>query len=375
MSWRYVAAKLTGDGQPETWLDLDVPLLDVECEDMLTGVNSLTANISPEYSRLKTDDGKPLFEEWGTAIFAEDSSGEIRGGGILVNSALNGPDWGLECVGYTGYLTDLAYTGPGEHFEEVDAADIFRAVWDYAQSEPGGDLRLEVDGYMSRVLVGDKLKQIEFDTENGPVTFEAGPYKLNRFSNHDLSDDVTELASIGRFDWRERHYWRDDATMAHVLDLGTIGRRRDDLRFMVGENVQVIPEVERDGELYADTVLALGAGEGSAQKSAVAWRKTGRLRRTAVVIDSSLRSQAAVARRAEAEVAWRNDIDAINTLIVTDHPHADPSSVQAGDEIRIQGDLGWTNIDTWARVLSRKISPSDADSVELSVVRTSRLTS
>ncbi len=373
MAWRYLAQRLNGEGAGE-YIDLDLPLTGVQIEDVLSGDNALNANISPEYGRLVASDGRPLLEEWNTAIYAE-ADNVIRGGGILIRSAFDGPNWDMECVGFTGYANDMPYTAGGAHYEKTDAADIFRNIWNHIQGQPEGDIGLKVGGLKSKVLLGDKLRQVEFDTENGPVSFEAGPYKLNRYSNHNLGGDLAQLASVGGFDWHERHGWDSSDNIEHILDLAKpMGLKREDLRFTVGENVDVIPSIERDGDLYASDTLVLGAGEGSAQKYGQARRNTGRLRRVAVITDSSLRSSVNCNSRAEREVAFRNDIDDISSIVVRNHPHADSGAVQVGDEIYLDGELGWVELNTWVKVIRRTITPDDADSVTLEIMRTSRLT-
>lgn len=372
-AWRYIAQRLTGDGKGE-FLDMDVPLTDVEITDVLTGDNELSGKIDPEYARLIASDGRPLFDEWGTAIYAE-HQGNIRAGGILVDSSFEGPSWSLDCFGFTHYLNGMPYTG-ARNWTEKDVAFLFRHIWEHVQAQPNGNLGLEVDAtFMTGRLLGDTKNQIEFDTENGPIQFEAGPYKLAKHLTQDLSQNVTELAEVGPFDWRETHYW-DGEKIRHSLDLAkSFGTKRNDLRFVIGENVAVIPSIDRSGEGYASDVLVLGAGDGSQQKTGMsAHIVTGRLRRVAVVGDSSLRSLAKCTKRAEAEVQWRNRLEDISEIVVHNHPHAPLGSVEVGDVIMIEGDTGWIDLDTEVKVLSRSIRPDTADQMTLEIARTDRLT-
>ncbi len=83
--WRYLAQRLTRDGSSGPWLDNELPLTDVSFTDVLSGPTQLTATITPELTRLVAADGKPLLDEWGTAIYAE-ADGEIRAAAILVSS-------------------------------------------------------------------------------------------------------------------------------------------------------------------------------------------------------------------------------------------------------------------------------------------------
>lgn len=370
--WRFFAQRMTGDGLGGEIIHPDLPLADVEIEDMLTGHNGLTGTISPEFASLIADDGRPLLDEYGTAIWAEES-GNIHGGGILTSSDFSGPQWGITCTGLTGYLEDLPYAS-STFFVETDPLDILRHIWTHVQSQPGSNLGLEVDPLLTGLKVGTVLEQVEFDTQSGPVSFESGPYKLAWYQTHNLADNADGLASDTPFDWHEEHYWVGDV-LHHRLRLGypNIGRRRADLRFVIGENVHVIPDVNRDGAEYADEVWVLGAGEGSAMKRGVARANINKLRRVAVVADPSLRSQTSVNAAAQREVKYRNTIDTIASVVVRDHPHADIGSVQVGDEVLVEGPTGWIDVNTWYRVVSRTIRPFSPDRMELALLRSDRI--
>jgi hypothetical protein len=369
--WRYIAQRLDGINSEE-FIDMDLPLSDVNIEQVLTGVNSLTGTISPEVARLKTPDGRPLLEEWGCAIYAE-KDGHIYGGGILERSAPNGPDLQLECIGFAGYPKEQPYLD-SKFFIEEDPLNIFRHIWTYLQGQPGQNLFLNVDSILSGLKIGTELQQVEFDTVSGPVSFESGPYKLAYYQTHDLLDNLTDLASDTPFDWREHHYWSGE-TIAHRLELGypTLGSRRTDLRFVIGENIFESPQVTLEGDEYASDVLLLGAGEGPTMIRGAAHRPTDRLRRTAVVSDPNIRSLTAAQKGAEREVAARVDTDQITDFVAIHHPNAPTGAVQVGDEIRLEGKTGWVDVDMWVRVLSTSISPDESDNMTLSVVPSSRI--
>jgi hypothetical protein len=372
-TWRYFAQRLGGPRAGEI-IDPDLPLKDVTITDVLSGDNELEATIDPVYKRLMAEDGRPLMDEWGTGIFAE-HQGNVIGGGIFLDSDFDGPSWSLSCAGYTSYLADLPYTAE-KHFEETDVAEIFRHIWAHVQAQPDGNLDFEIDDLVTGILIGDKLRQVEFDTENGPLTFEAGPYKLAPHLTQDLSQNAVELAQIGHFDWLERHYWDDDEVLRHRLILRAPGiGTRSEARFVIGENVWEVPSVARAGEDYASDVLVLGAGDGSAQKRALSGHvSTGRLRRVAVVGDSSLRTTAKCADRAKTEVQGRNRLEDVSSIVVRDHPHARIGSINVGDEIYLEGDTGWIELGVWVRILKRSISPDESNAVTLEVRRTDALT-
>lgn len=378
--WRYFATRLNGDGT-ETVLDMDLPLEDVTIEDVLSGDQSLNCEIEPTYSRLIGADRVPIMQEWGTAIYAE-NDGDIRFGGILTSSSDQGPNWGLECTGFTSYWRDLPWTASGYKGVKVDPIAVARVIWNHGQSMPGGNLGLTYDTTTTggKVTIGTELKQVEFDSKSGPISFESGPYKLNWYSNHNLAGDIDDLAEMAPFDYHERHFWKPDGTLGHHIDIGypRIGRRRTDVRFVFGVNVLEVPTLERDGSMYASGTMVLGAGEGPAMITSIRetpTRPSGRLRRIAVVQDDTIKSKARANSRADQENQWRARLDDINSVIVKDHRNARLGSIGVGEEIRLEGRGDWRDYDMWVRVLSIAYQPANGNVAEYTVARTDKLTS
>lgn len=371
MAWRYLAQRLTGDGAGE-FLDMSLPLSGVGVTETLSGPDRITGTVEPEVMRLKGPDGRPLLDEWSTAIYAEEN-GLIRAGGILTRSIFAQSRWTLDAMGFCGYANGMPYTG-SEFFVEEDPTNIFRHIWEHLQARPGGDIGLQVDGTTSPVRLGTELKQVEFDTQAGPVSFEAGPYKLAWYLTEDLGRNLDQLASETPFDYREEHAWNAAGDIEHHLRIGypKLGTRRTDLRFVIGENVSAVPTVERDGDEYANEVLSLGAGEGRDMVRGGDARADGRLRRVAVVADKTARSKRAANALARRELAARQGLDEVTDITVRDHPHARVGSWQPGDEVRLQGEMGWVKVDMWVRILSSTISPADLSVARLTVQRSDK---
>lgn len=367
--WRYIAQRLPGD----SFIDLTVPLEDVEITDVLSGDNSLTGTIPARYNRLVGQDGLPVLMPWASAIWAE-KDGIIRGGGIVTDVTPDGGQLQVSCVGYTGYLDGMPYTGSGYVGVGVDPLDVVRTIWSYVQDQPNGDLGLVLSGETSPVRTGTELTQPEYDAENGDHTYQTEAYKLSWYKDNNLRDNVNNLASQTPFDYHERHAWAGDS-VAHFLDLGypRIGTQRTDLRFALNENVLAQPQVSFVGDDYATDTFVLGAGEGATQINATQYRERVGLRRVAVVVDSSLRSIESAQSRALAELAWRKNIQEIDSFTVRDHPNAPLGSFSVGDEVWIQGRLPWTLLGTWVRISEITIRPSDPDSISIQVIRTDKL--
>lgn len=484
--WRYIAQRYTGDdGALGEFLDFNVPLQGVDISDMLSGHNGMSGSISPEYMRLKGVDGKPILEEWGCAVWAEDPDGEIRGGGILTHSSFDGPNWSLEFTDLTGVSVEMPYTD-ANFWIGVDPLDLFRYIWGWIQGQPGGNVGIDVDVAHSPVRLGDTMIQrVEFDLEPDPSLPEATPvptqpnrfatnadwvdkgvkvmkavgwnekvvrdalnawldflpptsgvymipptqrqmmikdkvvqkiglppnppppptggpeatyvlpprlvdseppvvweydaYKLAWYKDHDLSRVIDDLAALTPFDWYLTHYWSDtgdDAEIRHVIRVGypRIGRRRTEGRFVIGENVRMVPQVERDGTEYANEILFLGAGEGSAQVTARAFRRSdGKVRKVAVVTDPSVTDQRLANMYAEQELARRIILDDLAEITLEDHPNAPMGSINLGDEILLEGETGWIDLEVWCRVIGRNLSPDTGEAMKLTVIRSDRL--
>lgn len=374
--WSYIALRLNGDGT-QTFLDFDVPLSGVGITDVLSGPGGLTGTIDPEYARLKDNTGQPMFQEWSTAIFAQ-ADDEIRGGGILTHSGFDGPKWELECTGLTGYAKDMPYVGPGQFWTYTDTLDIYRAIWAHIQSQPGSNIGLTFAPTLSGKLVGSSLTQEQYDPAGGGggLELETQAYKLRSQEHWNLEENLIGLATDTPFDYHETHYWEGE-DIKHRVDFGvpTIGERREDLRFTFGENLMVIPGVERGGEDFFNEVHVQGAGEGQKMIIGKAFGPRTRLRRVKVMSDPDLRITGAANRAAQKELAWRMNAQDFTEVQVVDSPHASIGSVNVGDEIRVNGETGWLEADDWFRVISRTINPDDANVMQLTIARSDRLAS
>lgn len=361
MTWRFLAQRLPSG----ELIDPDLPLRGAAVTRALSGPGAVEGEVPVEVARLKGPDGRPLLEPWGSAIIAE-AGGEIRGYGIVTDEpAWDGARWRIDTVGFSGYLAGLAYTGPEYAGVQVDPLDVVRRVWEHAQGEPGGDLGVVVDGTTSPVRIGDELREVEFVTGDGQeVAFEAGPFKLNAWETDDLGAVVDELASSTPFDYLEESRW-DGERVAHRLRLGypTIGRRREDLRFVIGENVVAEPSLTAG--VYASAVQVFGAGEGREMvRSPVVSRDLGRLRRTLVVTDKSITSVRKATDRARAILAAAGGGVRLESLTIADHPHAPVGSFDVGDSIPLDGPTGWGgDLSGWVRVLELTVKPDDPASM------------
>ena len=375
--WRYIAARLNGDGT-ETILDTELPLTGVSLAKVVSGAAGLQARISPALARLVGSDGQPIIKPWSTAIFAEES-GEIRHGVIVNSLSKAGSELAIGGVGFTGAIKGQPYTG-SVFFVQKDALDIARHIWYHWQSFEGGNLGLQIDSKTKTgTLIGTTLRQAEFDSQNGPMTFEAGPYKLNEWETDDLGGKFDSLATDYGFDYAERHAWNAAGDgFDHFLDFGAprIGTRRSDLRFVVGENVNPVPSEDMVDEDYASAVLVRGAGQGATMNRSLVTRAAEtRLRRIHIHTDNTLKSVSATQTRGKQYLPMLAGSPEVTSFVVRDHPHAPLGSWREGDEVELSTDSAWGSTSLWVRILSTTISPEALGVAAVSVVRADKIPS
>ena len=372
MAWRYLLQRYTESGWGE-FLHTELPLSNISVTNNLSATDELTAEVSPAMAGLKDSAGNPLFDEWGTAVWAEED-GDIKGGGILVSSQAKDATWGLRCIGLSGYPYGMPYTGTGYVGVEVDPLDVVRAAWTHLQSQPWGNLELEIPDLKTGLKIGTKMEQIEFDTENGPISFEAGPIKMNSYETHDLGNFIGDLVEETPFDYREVHWW-DGSEIRHKLDWGypRLGRRLTDYRFVLGENILAEPSIDRDGSRYASGALVLGAGNGRTMIRGYAHRNSGKIRRVHVIEKKNLRSITAANRYAEQYIKTSIVSGSVTTVTLVDRGDGVARAIRPGDEIPLNLTTDWQQLVIWCRVNSVNYTPDTSDDVTLNIVRSDQV--
>jgi hypothetical protein len=371
--WRYLAFTMDGSGGSQAMLSGELPLLDVSFTDVLSGPPQFSATINPLFRQLLGTDSQPLLRPWHCQILAE-QDGVLRYGGVLISAPSIGPTLSLDCSGFSGYAKGMPYEGDTQWIES-DPLDLTRHIWAHIQGGDESNLGMVVDTAtntggavrLGKALVPDVNGVLPTNSSG-----DEGPYKLNWYSNDDLGGDIDDLAAQTPFDYHERHQWDSTKTQPkHYLDFGypRLGQRQGDLRFVLGENIQTLPNIEADGEEYASHVRVLGAGEGSAMTKGEARQWTGGLRR-AVTID---RKDVADASRAQSiarrELHSRLLLTNTPQVLVRNTPSAPIGSFGVGDEIRVQVTEDWRSVDLWFRVLSSTIRPQDPELMALDLIR------
>ncbi|MBM6622677.1 hypothetical protein JTF08_13760 [Micrococcaceae bacterium RIT802] len=362
MSWRYYLQALPS----REWIDKDLPLTSVQVTTACNAPASISGNVPVEYGQLKLEDGSLAVREWGCLLVAE-QDGHDPVVGIVDLVKLDGESLRLEAGGFTMYPTGTPWTGPDFAGVQVDPLDMVRKIWDHLQSFPDGDLGVVVDATTSPVRIGKPEETTEFTTSGGDdVSFESGPFRLARWTTDDLGKTIADLAEATPFQYQEHTTW-DGEDLTHRLQLGykTIGTRKHNLRFEIGVNVTATPAIE-EGD-YASEVLMFGTGEGRKKVAAQVTKQTGRLRRVHVETDKALTSKRAATDAARPILNALAGGYRIDSLEVIEHESAPFGAFGPGDEIRVQGDAGWADLDTWVRI-DEMTKDADTGGMSLKVV-------
>lgn len=360
-SWRFLMQRITGAGLGDYPTELPF-LADVVITERLSGPPQITATVPIEVSQMRDADGRPALMEWGTAIYAEDPNGEVFGA-ILVDSSFDGPKWELDCAGFSYFPKDQPWPWE-DSWVQVDPLEVHRVILDRLQTLPYGDYDVDVDVVSSPVRIGNP-PPAEGQTGDGPFT-------MNWFETLDCGAVIDKLATETPFDWIERHYWDGDR-IRHRIQVGypRIGRRRNDLRFGIGENVAVLPTATRSGADYASSVLMLGQGEGRARIAGDVAVYTGRPRRVKVIDDKTVTTRDQAVEAARREQAWRTGPVEVAELELINHPNAPIGQVRQalGDEVWLEGWTGWVDLAMWVRIVAVSISPAKSDRIVITVQR------
>jgi hypothetical protein len=191
----------------------------------------------------------------------------------------------------------------------------------------------------------------------GPVAFE-----LAWWNATDIGQEISSIQQEAVFDFKERHRWSDDrkTDVLHKLEFGVprIGTRKDDLRFVEGENIIIPGQVHRDGSTFSNWVVGIGAGQGSKTVRAPAAVPTDRLHRVIIYTDQTVTRPDRMYVKARRVLHSRLNMDAVVQIVVRNHSNAWFGTFQPGDDIPVRLRSGWRNTTIWSRIISMQQDPT-----------------
>lgn len=377
MSYRFLFFRLNGDGT-ETFIKGDVPLSNTQPARKLSAPHQIRGTLTRSVTDLVDTDGSPLIRRWQTTAYVADENDRIWCGGVVADFTIDGASLTLDVAGMTAYLKGMPFDGDVTKVDE-DPLNIVRLFWNHAQSQPGGDLGLVVEDTTSSVRIGNPPRQVEFSTTDGSdVSFSASDEALhyNWWETADMGGVIDQLARDTPFDYVEEHAW-DGETISHTLRLGypSIGAVRPDRRFVLGENVRVIPSEDYSGDDVVTDLWLFGAGEGRTRIRGVArLHPENSVRRVKTINDKRVDNQTWADARAAEELRKRQpDVPGagVTSLLVSNHPNTPFGSFDVGDVVPYSGAHHWGDVLIWVKIISMTLLPSGQ--MQVDVVRADTL--
>lgn len=306
-------------------LSYDLPVKENTPIREVNGPGGVSGTILADVALARATDGRPLVQQWSTALYVVED-GEILCGGPVTNLSDKGDERTFIASGFTAWPNGTPFLDSyyPDDFESPVAA--YRALWSHLQSFPDGNIGMNVDDDPTYLIVG-----------NGEA-----PYSIIQTEYRDVGAEMTNLLAAARIDYQETHTFTGgpDEAIRHAVRLGfpRLGaNRHSDTRFVEDENVIDVAEATYGGDDFSQDITVIGQGEGwAAIDDGMVQRRhvpDGRLRRAVVVADPSLTSSAQVVARAEDEYEARRDNAVVESFTIRDHPNARIRDLNPGDDV------------------------------------------
>lgn len=198
---------------------------------------------------------------------------------------------------------------------------------------------------------------------------DGGAYKLLWWETPDCGTAITNLVKNTPLDFTERHAWNANKTaITHeiAVQYPRAGRRRDDLAFIVGDNVISQPVPTSNGDDFANTVVGLGNGEGDAMLQTTAAVTDGRLRRVNVLSSKDTKILADLQAQTRNELLKSVAGLSIDKITVRDHSNAPIGSWALGDDILVQVEVPYLGrVALWHRIVEWSLTSESTATLSL----------
>ncbi|MFD4394368.1 hypothetical protein [Kitasatospora sp. NPDC058478] len=337
----------------------DLPLTNVVFGPELAGPGSMRGTLEPKFAHLG-----PRQSDAGTVCLWAERDQQLMWGGLIWRALPEGARRPIEAAGFSSYLTkrrdlhgNLGGRGP---YQGTDPCRVIADVWSYCQEQPDGSLGVRVD------LPPDGSPLRLGDAER--------PYTTKEWEAPALVNIVRDCTALDRGpEWTETVAWDGERPDRRItVAWPRLGTRRDDLHFASGVNIARNPQVATEADEFAQVVVGLGAGEGSARIRATDAVRDGRLRMEHVLDRPSISDQGLLAQLARAERARRQQPAAVDEITVIDHPAAPMGAWSVGDDVQVSVHDEWGDFDGWCRITGWQLRPAEGDNPETATLRLTR---
>lgn len=384
MAWQlYAQRTVTGE-----WLHTDVPM-SLSMTWALSDPGR-ASGVVPAALDAAAADGEPMWLERGTTLIAENLADPDAPlwCGLCSYSRPTAAGREIEFTGLSSGFDRMAFLGEIRQWQP-DPYDVVRTLVKDGQSQPNGDLGFHVveDGVAptyagdeappprpskpkrrrgeSHEHYDDRILSWQIAVDDWQRLYQdREPYHLAYWDGTYIGEELRGLADEIGFEWYERHRWADRDQLARRSDLVLTSRKRTRNHteaLIEGVNIGEVldPRTSLDG--YANHVIALGAGEGRAMRTAQVGRRDMRIR-TTMFLDAKnvsnrkrLQSLAANARRR-----------AVATVTLDGATARNLGSLTLGEEIEVRSRVftGWCRVSELTRStttedVTLKFEPAD----------------
>ena len=167
---------------------------------------------------------------------------------------------------------------------------------------------------------------------------DGGAWKILWWDTPDSMSEVQDAMAEAGWEWVEWSGWNADRSkiLKEIRLVKRAGRRQDQLRFVEGVNVIDQVTVQSDVSAYANSVLAIGAGEGREALRVTVGATDQRRRRLVAVDVKHITRKASLEAFARAELKRRMQRFQIAAIRVdASHPNAEKGTFGVGDTILV----------------------------------------
>lgn len=172
------------------------------------------------------------------------------------------------------------------------------------------------------------------------VSADGGAWKILWWDTPDCLQSMQEAIDEAGYEWVEWSGWNADRTkvLKEIRAVPRVGRKQDGLSFVEGDNIIEHVTLEADAADYANTIVAIGAGEGKKALRVTLSVASSRRRRVYVLDAKEVTKRSVLEGLARAELAARSQLLSVAAVRVINHPNAEFGVFDVGDSILIDMD-------------------------------------
>lgn len=132
----------------DTWLDLDVPAMEISYTETLNNPGDITARIPLSYNLLKAEDGSLMVSEYETLMIV-DTKYDGMVVALVDNIEITETDMAVSGAGLSVLTKGTPWLAGEKRYTDADPVKIFRDIWDHVLSYDSAKVGLRITGATS----------------------------------------------------------------------------------------------------------------------------------------------------------------------------------------------------------------------------------